>query len=403
MQLPIISLSMVIILIGTISFYPVLYAGFAFNADDSWMVFNNPSVFSHDLQTIIDYFTSVYKGQYSPVNTLYYSTIYGIFGLEPFWFHLGNIVIHILNALLVWRLIFLLSMELNYKLRLVVSLLVAILFLVHPIQVEAVAWISASKVVLYSFFYLLAILSYINFYIKNSGKWYGLAIFFFFLSFGAKEQAVILPISLFLIDYVMGRNLLNKNVIMEKLPFLFIALVCGLSTIYIQDVSGFSDIREGGQYHEFWIRFILSGYSLTEYLFGILIPFKSARVTLFPISPGEMLPLRFYIYPVIVLFFGYYLFRVLKNRVLIFGVLFFIVNLLLSIHLVPMARSTMVADRYVYLSSLGVFFPMIWLIVNNRLFLNLKPKVGNWLLAVIFSVAILSLVLITNTLSQLRY
>jgi len=116
----------------------------------------------------------------------------------------------------------------------IISLLVAALFAVHPLQVESVAWISASKILVYSFFYLLAVLFYMGYVqTKNNYRFmhYALMALCFALSFGGKEQATTLPVCLLWVDLVCRRNFRSWQLWVEKIPVFVMALFFAIVTI----------------------------------------------------------------------------------------------------------------------------------------------------------------------------
>jgi hypothetical protein len=97
--------------------------------------------------------------------------------------------------------------------------------------VESAAWLSASKIPLYSFFFLLALISYVGYVRGRQLKYYFLSLLFV-LSFGGKEQAVSLSLTLVLFDYVLGRNMKDRNIWFEKIPFFVFTILGGMITVY---------------------------------------------------------------------------------------------------------------------------------------------------------------------------
>jgi len=357
--------SVLLVLLGAILYSPALdnwYSEFA--GDDNWMVYENRHVFNLSPENIREYFTSFYRGQYSPVNTLFYGVIYHFFGIDPAYFHGFSLILHIGNVLLVLcfvqQLISLLrkdSLEgkggAGYPM---VAFITALLFLIHPMQVESVVWISASKVLLYAFFFLSALVFYLRYIATSHKGFYFLGIVFFILSFGAKEQTVVFPLVLVLIDWYLRRDLKDKRVISEKIPFFLLSI--GFSVVsMIAQQTGFSYKLEN-EYYPLADRIFLASYAFTEYIFKLLVPFKLSAWYRFPIAPGEALPVQYYFYPILIMFLGYFLWQLWKDGKswVLFGVAFVIINIMLTLHLLPMARGVLMADRYVYVSSIGIFY-----------------------------------------------
>src|SRR5690606_28146930 len=148
-----------------LTYYPSLDNHFQQEWDDQWMLLENPLLFYPTWEAIGRSFFTFYHNQYSPLNQLYYLGIYKLAGFDPFAFHLGSLIIHLINGYLVYVLVkrFLKIIKPDISLRKfsVASGLITLIFIIHPLQVESVAWISASKVVLYTTFTLLGLCSYI--------------------------------------------------------------------------------------------------------------------------------------------------------------------------------------------------------------------------------------------------
>jgi hypothetical protein len=344
-------------------FSPILAHGFAI-IDDNWMLYNNYQVYSLSIENVWGYFSHFSNGQYSPVNTLAYGLINHAFGMKPFWFHLFSIFLHITNVLLVFTFIENLlrmynesvpNMGLSKNNNFAVAFFVAFLFGIHPMQVESVAWIGASKVLLYSLFFLLALINYLKYLESKKRKHLYFALLLFVVSFGAKEQTVIFPLCLVAIDYLLGRNFTDKNVLSEKAIFFLFALLLGSIELVAQE-TGFH-FRLEHYYYPFWQRVFIGNYSFFEYIFKGLVPINLSKFYAFPMKSGESIPTKYWFYPILLIAFIWYLRQLYADsrRLYLFGILFFAINLILSLHILPMARSTVIADRYIYLSSIGLF------------------------------------------------
>ncbi len=336
----------------------------SFAGDDDWMVYENLQVFNLYPENISTYFSSFYRGQYSPINTLAYGVIYHFFGINPMYFHGFSLILHLGNTLLVYelirRLVNLLGDSSSEPLLSVNSSLIAfvtaLLFLVHPLQVESVVWISASKVLLYSCFFLSGLILYLRYLSTSKSIFYFLTLLLFVLAFGAKEQTVVFPLVLVLLDWYLNRDMKSKQVILEKIPFFLLSLGFSMVSMLAQQ-AGFSNKLEN-EYYPIIDRIFLASYAFVEYLIKLILPFKLSAWYKFPMEPGETLPSIYYFYPILILFLGYYLWKFWTERkyLVVFGSLFFILNIMLTLHILPMARGVLMADRYVYLGSIGIFF-----------------------------------------------
>jgi len=330
--------------------------------DDQWVAVNGYTEAGLAYSNVKRILSEFYHGQYAPVNQLYYSALYHFFGYHAFVFHTGSVFFHILNAMLVYFFIKRISgaLALPKEKTGVVALATAVLFVVHPVAVESVAWIAASKVVLYAFFYLSGLLAYLN-YLDNK-KWtnFSLVIVLFLLSFGGKEQAVTFPVCLLLIDYLYKRDLRSKQVYVEKLPFFVLALLFGYVTMLSQQAHN-EGVLSGKLQYPFYQRVVFASYAVTEYLTKCLVPVKLSYVYPFPIQIGEDLPVRFWIYPPICAVLLTLVYGNFRNRVLVFWSSFFLLHIAVALHVIPIGRFTITADRYAYVSLIAICFAVPYL------------------------------------------
>lgn len=363
-------LSLPMLLIFTVLvFLSTFFNDFQQSWDDNWQVLNNPYVLETSWDNLSFHFVNFHKGQYSPINTLFYIGVYNLFGFSPAAFHGLSLLIHLCNIIFVFWII----QEIMSQITLqktsfgngYYAFIAALIFALHPLQVESVAWISASKVVLYTFFILLALQFYIR-YIKTK-KWLWLlgVGFAYLLSFGSKEQAIILPLNLLATDYVYGRFSgfrfrqfrFYQKVIVEKLPFF--ALAAGMW--YFSALNALGSLQSGSGY-PFYQRVVFGMHSLSEYLFRFLAPVKLYYFYFFPSAPGESLPWYYWGYLLIMLCIGLFVWHHYKrnNKLILFGLLFFLINIILVLHLLPMPREMITADRYMYLSMVGLALVLAW-------------------------------------------
>ena len=363
-------------------YWPVFFHHFQTSWDDLWVLQNNYTENGFTPENLWNILTQFYHGQYAPVNELYYLTLYWVGGYDSFLFHLWGLFIHICNILMVYRLILILLRRYS-KLGTLsaqrIAFFTAVLFSIHPFLVEAVAWISASKIILYAFFYLLALHAYLYFLECGKLTFYWFTITLFVLSFGAKEQAVTLPCCLLLLDYIAGRSLKDKKVWLEKVPLFALSIIFGYITFLSQAANGQGVLSAAAKY-PFYQNLLFASFSLTEYLTKCLIPVKLSYIYPFPNLPGEPVPLRFWIYPFIIFFSLVGLWNFWKQKWVCFGILFFIIHIAITINLISTARFAIIADRYVYLSAIGVFFMVSYFlelaIIKKNKYLNFVISAG---------------------------
>ena len=151
----------VLVCVTFIAFAPSLQNGFT-NWDDDSYVTHNPDIRGFATQNLAKIFSSS-LGYYQPLTMLSYMAEYSIFAVNPFGYHLFSLLIHCINCLLVFALILALSRNRP------VSFFVGLLFAIHPLRVESVAWVAEQKNVLSGLFFLLSLLSYV-YYLKKGGR-----------------------------------------------------------------------------------------------------------------------------------------------------------------------------------------------------------------------------------------
>ncbi|MGF7082724.1 hypothetical protein [Mucilaginibacter sp. UYCu711] len=357
-------LSVSLLLVCFLVYFPTFNNQFQNFWDDQWVVINHYTNDGFTRKNLWAILSEFYHGQYAPVNQLYYTSLHTIFGYNAMAFHGACLVIHILNVLLVFdfvKKLLRLNKGFNEGSVVRIAYFTAILFAIHPFLVEAVAWISASKILLYAFFYLIALHFYLSYTVNLKLKYYFLTLLFFIIAFGAKEQAVTLPVCFILIDYALNRDFKNLERWLEKLPFFILSVLFGIFTLVSQAVTGSGALSNEAQY-PWYQKIIFACYSLVDYLFKCLIPYKLSYLYPFPNPQGFPLPARFWPYPFVVIAVIICLWSFWKQRWVFFGMLFFILHIAVALHIVSIPRFAIVADRYVYVASIGIFFILAWLL-----------------------------------------
>lgn len=348
----------VLISLALLVYFPIFFHQFQMHWDDQWVVINSyteDGLNSNNLWAIL---TEFYNGQYAPLNQLSYTILYYAFGYSPFWFHLLGFVLHTFNVLLTYFFIRnLLIQSKSFKMSSIarISFFTATIMAVHPFLVESVAWLSASKILIYSFFYLIALHFYLKYLSTKKVIHFLLVILFFICSFGGKEQAVTFPVCLLLIDYAVNRGFRNKWVWIEKIPMFLLAFVFGYLTLLSQSADK-AGLLSNAPHYPLYQNIIFASYSITEYLVKCLIPIKLSYLYIFPNSIGQEVPKRFWMYPLLLLIILFSFLDLWKKRWIFFGIAFFIIHLGVALHIIPISRFAIVADRYAYMASIGIFF-----------------------------------------------
>ncbi|MDD3875020.1 MAG: tetratricopeptide repeat protein [Bacteroidales bacterium] len=316
------------------------------NWDDNDVVVYNDAVKNLNFEKIIFFFTNIYSNDYRPITFISYGLIYSVWGLNPVPFHFFCVLFHLINIVLV----FLLVKKISHSKT--VPVLTALIFAVHPMLVESVAWISALNDVLYAFFLLSALLFYIQYINSNQNLKYLLFCFLLFsLSAFTKPLGIVIPFLLFLFDYFLKRKF-SPKVFYEKIPFISLSLVFILITF----VSRESEVITALKSFSLFDRFFFVFYSLSFYLTKFLFPFALSSLHDFPVKENNVLPLVYYLSPLLIaaLFFLFY--KMKKHRtLLVFGFLFFLINIGLVVQIIPFGKF-IVAERYTYVPYIGLSF-----------------------------------------------
>jgi protein O-mannosyl-transferase len=330
-------------------YWDMFTAGFI-NYDDDVYVTENPLITTLSWENIETLFTGYYRNQYSPVAMFIMAVQITLFGLTAALpFKIVSMLLHAANALLVFLAVRRLSGRFDY------AWITSLFFAVHPMQVESVAWLTASmKIGAYTFFFLLALVLYVLYVDRKKAVYYVLSLLAFLLSCFSKEQAIALAITLPLVDYLRGRAVFSRAVLLEKLPFAVIAVIFGLATMtVVEEMQGSSPAFA---YYTAVDRLVFTSYALASYVIKLLVPVQLSAFYTYPLR--EAIPGWYYATPVIALAVAAALYAAWKsnNKTVVFGILFFLFNIFLTLlSQVLSVRDVIMADRYVYLPAIGFF------------------------------------------------
>lgn len=341
-----------VLMITFVAFLPTLSNKFIETWDDGVYVTDNTMITQFNWETVKACFTTQKNGTYVPIPLLSFALEYKFFGLNPLPYHLNNLLLHLLCTMFVFFILKLLRIPALY------AALGALLFGIHPMRVETVAWVTERKDLLFSVFYLGAIITYIKFILSEKGKlkYFLLTILLFIFSLFSKIQAVTLPLTLLLLDYWLDRPLKLK-LIWEKIPFFALSLGFGLAGYFILQRIGSLDINEKFSFFE---RILFGLYSLSIYIVKLIAPFKLSAFYPYPIKPGGTMPILYYLSPIFLLGIAVLVYlSVRKTRAVVFGTLFFLFNVMFLLQIVGAGQAYQ-ADRFTYIPYLGIFFLAAW-------------------------------------------
>lgn len=302
----------------------------AFLSDDLAEIVNNPN--------IGNFWFAITYHPLGFIRLIFYWLAFHLGGLNPIFFRSINIFLHIGVVFLIFAIF---SRVYSKKL----AWFVASIFAVHPAISEAVVWISGGGYPQYSFFFLFSFLFYLL-SIKGK-KYYWLSIFFFLFSFMSHPQ---MPLSLFLIfplwEFTFGS--FKKNWL-KTLPFLFLSLI--FLFVSLNAIPERTTTLATVHYEQLGVDnpFVLIPISLSSYFELIFFP-KTLTLYHSELFFGQ---LEFIIRALIVLtFFAGIIFSFKKNKFIFFWLSFFLIALAPT--LTPFRLNWVVAERYLYLPSLGI-------------------------------------------------
>ncbi len=245
--------------------FPAVNAGYIW--DDDHLLYQNPLILKPDGLRKLWFGTE--SPDYWPLTATTFWIEWRIWGNHPKPYHVTNIILHALSAVLVWRIL----KRLNFNN--LGALLGGLIFAVHPITVESVAWISERKNVLSMVFYLLAVLSYLRFEDRGSQGWYAIALLAAIAALLAKTSVVMLPVILLLLCW-WRHNSLTRRTVISTMPFFLISLVFGLITVWFQHNNAIAGeiVRPEGLAS----RIASMGWVAWFYLYKAFVPINLAMV-----------------------------------------------------------------------------------------------------------------------------
>jgi len=342
------------IILFTLFVYRQVFDNTLTNFDDVVYVSENPYIQQLNIENIQSIFSEFYYGGYYPITILSFGIDMAISPGNQSVFIITNIILHLLNIILLFLIIIFVFK--NTTLAIITSLL----FGVHSMHVESVAWVSERKDVLYTFFYFLSIISYLQYQKNQKSQFYFLALLLFVFSILSKTMGVAMVGVLFLIDWYYNKKWLSRKLVIEKLPFILVAIAFGVIAIYSQKSIGAID---EGNTLPLIHRLVFATYGFSIYIVKLIVPYQLSAFYPYPVDINDALP--FYYYLFVIPFIGiialtYYLMK--KHKEYAFGLLFFIVNIILVLQVLQINDFVM-ADRFVYIASAGIYL-IIALIYN---------------------------------------
>ncbi len=331
------------------------------NWDDDVNLLENENLREFSMENIKRIFnpkTGTIIGNYNPLPIFTFLVDKELLGghdgqqFKPWIYHFNNLLLHLICVFLVYRIMLLLKLSRE------AAIIAALLFGIHPMRVESVAWVTERKDVLLGVFYFSAIYTYIKSLVvpARAAFYRRLTLILFIFSLFAKIQAVSLPLSMLALDYYFKRPL-KWNLLIEKWPYWLLSLLFGIAGIVFLSEQGSLIVSEEVTDYGFHHRLAVGAFSFCVYLMKFVFPYEMSP--LYPYSAN----LHWYYWvclaaiPVI----GYVLYRLYtkKQYAIIFGFAFFVFNVMFLLQVLG-AGQGLKADRFTYIPYMGLFFIVAW-------------------------------------------
>jgi hypothetical protein len=330
-----------IILLTVVAYQPAIHGDFVF--DDQRYITNNQLARADD--GLYRMWMTTAQGEYYPLTTTLWWFQWRWWGSNPMGYHVVNVVLHALNAVLVWLIL--------KGLRIRGAWWAGLVFALHPVNVATAAWVSELKNTLSMFFGAITVLLYLRFEQEARRRWYVLSLVTFLLALLSKAAVVMLPF--FLLGCVWWRReRVGRKDLLRTAPFFSLSLVLGLVEIWFlnnRELGGHA-VRNAG----IAVRLAAAGWVPWFYLYKALLP-----VNLTVIYPNWQIDASRWVsyLPGVALIGCLVLFwwkRKSWGRPLLFGLGYFVVMLFPLLGFVDQTfyQYALVADHWQYYSIVGV-------------------------------------------------
>jgi protein O-mannosyl-transferase len=258
-------LAFVLVVVTILVYQPVWHGGFIW--DDDVLITANPTVTASD--GLYRFWFTTEAPDYYPLTSSLWWLEWRWWGNSPMHYHVLNVLLHAVNAVLVWIVL--------QRLKVPGAWLAGLVFAVHPVNVATVAWISEQKNTLSMFFYAAAILLYLQFDAENRRRWYVFSLVAFLLALLSKAAVVMLPIVLLgCVWWLHGR--VQRKDFLRVGPFIALSLVLGIVTMWFQHnralVLGELSVPTGN----ILSRVAVAGCALWFYLYKAILPWNLCAI-----------------------------------------------------------------------------------------------------------------------------
>ncbi len=389
---------LVVMAITLLAYLKILHFDFVYWDDDK-QLFNNYYVTLFSFNHIKH---NLFLERFTFIPLTLYSIVYQLFGKNILIYHLLSLCFHLFNVYLFYIVI----RKFNFSS--LVTVFSVLLFALHPLRIESVAWISEWKDLLFTCFSLLAILVYFNWSKQPKKRFIVIYVMLAWAAGFSKVQGLLLPFSIILLDTALNKKINWKLILFQVAIFAFVlfsikiktyyfilALLC-LWFIYHRFFS--SKIKIKATYLKKWAplvlilalivagfltrkiwfwsgegnasitdRFVYASYALTFYLKQFIFPWTQVAIHSYPSVFGIALWKQWGLYTGIWLLMGLGLWLLIKsnwkNKWIVFtSLLFFLLNISIVLHIVPIEGRLIVAERYTYFAYSGLIIALAFMV-----------------------------------------
>ena len=351
------AICVVLVAITWAVFGQTLRYGFV-NYDDTAYVSENRQIQNGlSWQNIGWAFTHVHSHNWHPLTTISHMLDCQIFGLRPGVHHLVNVLLHSTSVILLFLLLEQITNSPSRTGTIWRSAFVAAVFAIHPLHVESVAWISERKDVLSGLFFMLTLLAYVHYSRKPNPRRYIMVAIWFMLGLLSKPMLVSLPAILLLLDYwPLSRGQRSEDsgrkLVVEKIPLFVLSVGSAIATLIAQ---------RGGilasQYLPFGWRIANAALAYLIYVWQMFWPMNLA--VMYP-HPGRLPFWETALAAGLLTLITALAFQLRKQwPYFITGWLWYLIMLVPVIGLVQVGSQAH-ADRYTYLSQIGLSIAVVW-------------------------------------------
>lgn len=323
--------------------------GYGFiNIDDASYITANPYLSGITIKNIYNLVSRDFANMWSPITMLFILLEHSLWGNFAGGYHVVNLVFHIINTFLVFYLIGLFTGSFTVK------FIAAIFFLISPVQIESVAWVSEQKTMLSTFFLLLTIITYIKARKKNKPAFLSFILFVF--SVLSKVTAVIIPVILLFYEWIFLSNNLYKA-IKKSLVYFLMSMAAGMMYVISSIHIGFVGHLYGSTLKSHILTVLSNLAGVTQYPVKIFFPFYLHAID-YPDNPiNNILSIEFLVTTAMLCIFAYLAYRFYKkgDKPGLFFLGWYFINFLLGTGIIPIAYQGALRFLYVPLVSIGFF------------------------------------------------